>query len=214
MDEISNHHYTLTFTDTVTKMESNNNNIPTKTLGSVCTFMPKSKRAAAYGKETGTYPFFTSSLTVSKFVDEPDYKEECLIIGTGGNANIKYASSFSCSADNVIIKLNDVEKVNVNIQYIYKYLLYNIEILANGFIGLGIKHVSKDFIKNISIPIPTLEVQQEIINKIDSVNSLIDHLENEFDKVKEDYNKNLKTIFQFDNQINEGKQEENEKEED
>ena len=46
------------------------------------------------------------------------------------------------------------------IKYIYYYLLNNMEILENGFVGLGIKNLSNDYIKNIKIPIPTIEKQK------------------------------------------------------
>jgi type I restriction-modification system DNA methylase subunit len=64
--------------------------IEIKTLGEVCEFLVKSDRKASYGKTKGNYPFYTSSQELKKYVDEPDYNEESLIIGTGGNANIKY----------------------------------------------------------------------------------------------------------------------------
>ena len=62
-----------------------------KTLGEVCKFLSKSKRQASYGEKYGEYPFYTSSQNCSKYCDEYDYEDECLIIGTGGNANIKYS---------------------------------------------------------------------------------------------------------------------------
>ncbi len=61
-----------------------------KTLGEVCKFLPKSKRNAKYGKDEGLYPFIKSSMIVKKYVDEPDYEEESLIIGDGGEPNINY----------------------------------------------------------------------------------------------------------------------------
>jgi type I restriction enzyme S subunit len=136
-----------------------------KTLEEVCKFLPKSKRQASYGEKHGKYPFYTSSQTCSKYCDEYDYEDECLIIGTGGNANIKYSSKFSCSTDNFVIKINQGQLV----KYIYYYLSINIEVLQKGFVGVGLQHISKEYISNIKIPIPSLERQQEIVKYLDFI---------------------------------------------
>jgi hypothetical protein len=146
-----------------------------KTLGEVCKFLPKSKRQASYGNSEGKYPFYTSSQSCTKYCDEYDYEEESLIIGTGGNANIKYSNKFSCSTDNFIIKINKEHLV----KYIYYYLSLNIEILQKGFMGVGLQHISKEYINNIKIPIPSLEKQQEIVDFLDANNNRIKQLENE-----------------------------------
>jgi len=136
-----------------------------KKLGDVCKFLPKSKRQASYGEKYGEYPFYTSSQNCSKYCDEYDYEDECLIIGTGGNANIKYSKKFSCSTDNFVIKINTGQLV----KYIYYYLSINIEVLQKGFVGVGLKHISKEYISNIKIPIPSLERQQEIVKYLDFI---------------------------------------------
>ena len=151
-----------------------------KELAEVCAFLPKSKRQASYGKKDGEYPFYTSSQTCSKYCDEYDYEDECLIIGTGGTANIKYSRQFSCSTDNFIIKMNTGQ----SIKYIYYYLLINIEILQKGFVGVGIQHISKEYISNIKIPIPSLEKQLEIVKYCEYNDALIKQLEKEDDNNK------------------------------
>jgi type I restriction enzyme, S subunit len=88
-----------------------------KTLGEICEFLPKSKRKASYGKDNGMYPFFKSSMKVDSYVDKPDYEEESLIIGTGGNANIKYNNKFSCSTDNFVIKKSPTPIFLIIVEY-------------------------------------------------------------------------------------------------
>ena len=148
-----------------------------KTIGEVCTFLSKSKRAASHGEKQGLYPFYTSSQTCSKYCDMFDYEDECVIIGTGGNANIKYSSKFSCSADNFILKENDDKLILV--KYIYYYLLNNIDILQNGFFGVGLQHISKKYIMDIKIHIPSLERQKESVEYCEYNDILISQLEKE-----------------------------------
>jgi hypothetical protein len=148
-----------------------------KMLGEICEFLPKSKRNAKYGKTEGKYPFYTSSQTCSKYSDEYDYKDYAIIIGTGGTANIKYDKQFSCSADNLIIEINDKH----NSKYIYYYLLLNIQKLEQLFKGALIKHISKTDIEKIKIPIPLIETQNKIVEQLDSIDNLINLLQKQID---------------------------------
>jgi type I restriction enzyme S subunit len=130
-------------------------------LGDICEFMPKSKRNASFGQSTGQYNFYTSSEKVQK-CDVVDYNEECLIVGDGGVANIKIDKQFSCSDHNHIIKT----KYNT---YIYYLLSGKIELLSDGFSGSVLKNLSKDYLKNLQIPIPKSQSKiQEWTNKISS----------------------------------------------
>lgn len=73
-------------------------------LKEIFEFLPKSKHSASYGNEKGTFPFFTSSNKIDKFVDLFDYNGEFLIIGDGGTGNCKYYNGkFSASDHNYIL---------------------------------------------------------------------------------------------------------------
>ena len=168
IEKIASNSYSLNYAEYMkdeTEEEQYEEGVVVKTLGEVCKFLPKSKRQASYGEKQGQYPFYTSSQTCSKYCDEYDYEDECLIIGTGGNANIKYSSKFSCSTDNFVIKINSGKLV----KYVYYYLSINIEVLQKGFVGVGLQHISKEYISNIKIPIPSLERQQEIVKYLDFI---------------------------------------------
>ena len=171
INEIIENKYSLNYIEYI-KDEINelkyNNNIIIKKLNELFIFLPKSKRCASYGKKEGMYPFFKSSMKINSYVDVPDYNEESLIIGTGGTANIKYSKKFSCSTDNFIITIKEKQLI----KYIYYYLLNNIEILQKGFIGSAIKHISKEYICNIKIPIPLIKRQKEIVDYCEYNNTL------------------------------------------
>ncbi len=168
IEKIASNSYSLNYAEYMkddAEEEQYEDGVVVKTLGEVCKFLPKSKRQASYGEKQGKYPFFTSSQMCSKYCNECDYEDECLIIGTGGTANIKYSRNFSCSTDNFVIKIN-TEQLS---KYIYYYLSINIEVLQQGFIGVGLQHISKEYISRIKIPIPSLERQQEIVKYLDFI---------------------------------------------
>jgi type I restriction-modification system DNA methylase subunit len=139
-------------------------NNETKNIEEICEFLPKSKHNASFGKNEGLYNFYTSSQIKILKCDKYEYEDECIIIGTGGTANIKFDDKFSCSTDNIILKSKDE---NILTKYIYYYLLNNIKILQDGFNGSCLQHISKEYIKNIKIPIIPIEEQQKIINIYD-----------------------------------------------
>ena len=168
IEKIASNSYSLNYAGYMkdeTEEEQYEEGVVVKTLGEVCKFLPKSKRKASYGEKQGQYPFYTSSQTCNKYCNEYDYEDECLIIGTGGNANIKYSSKFSCSTDNFVIKINPEQLV----KYIYYYISINIEVLQKGFVGVGLQHISKEYSSNIKIPIPSLERQKEIVKYLDFI---------------------------------------------
>lgn len=153
-------------------------------INDICTFLPKSKRQASFGKEEGSFPFFTSSQILKKYCNETDYNDECIIIGTGGNANIKYCNGkFSCSTDNFILKTKD--KSSVSIKYIFYYLLSNMHLLQKAFQGYStINHLSKEYLQNLSIPIPPLNKQNEIIDNFVEEEEMIQKLQKKIEQHK------------------------------
>jgi type I restriction enzyme S subunit len=118
-------------------------------LGDICEFLKKSKRQASFGKEDGEYNFYTSSNKTQK-CDVADYKEECVLIGTGGNSCLHYNNTnFSCSTDMLLLngKL-------INNKYIYYSIAGLWKCLTDKMHGTTIKHVTKDMINKFEIPIP------------------------------------------------------------
>jgi type I restriction-modification system DNA methylase subunit len=84
IEKIVNNHYSLNYLSYLEKKELITNiGVELKTIGEISIFMKKSNRNASYGKETGIYPFFKSSMNLNSFIDIADYNEECVIIGTG-----------------------------------------------------------------------------------------------------------------------------------
>ena len=154
---------------------------PMVKLGEFVRFLQKSSRRAGDGMLNGRYPFFTSSEDQNKWLDVADHKEEALILGTGGSANVHIAINFSTSADVFIIKGNQ-EKLNN--KFLYYCLKNNIDILNAGFRGAGLKHLSKDYLKQIQIPLPPVEFQKEIVIELDSYQKIIDGAKQIIDNYK------------------------------
>jgi type I restriction enzyme S subunit len=170
IEKIMCNSYSLSYAEYMkdeTEEEQYEEGVVVKTLGEVCKFLPKSKRNAKYGNKEGIYPFFKSSIKVDSYIDEPDYEEESLIIGDGGEPNINYGVKFSTS-DHCYILQNKI-KLLLNLKYVYYYLYHNLDMMKQLYIGAGIKNISKTNIEGIKIPIPSLDKQQEIVKYLDFI---------------------------------------------
>ena len=149
-------------------------------LGDVIIFEQKVKKLKASDSvDNGLYKFYTSSNKVG-YRNDFEFKDYKIIIGRGGNSCIFYDKEFGISHDDIFvigIKIN-------NLKYIYYYLSSNFNILQNILIGSTIKHINKENLNNINIPIPTNEIQEYIIKECDYYDNLIDILKKENERLQ------------------------------
>lgn len=130
-------------------------------FGNIISYLPKSSINANEAKDKGKYPFFTSSVEQNKYIDTYLYDDSCLIIGNGGVANVQYYDGkFSAGTHSFVAKsAND----NIETEYLYRYFYSNLDVLEEGFRGVGIKNVPKEYINNLEIPVPSIDEQKEMI---------------------------------------------------
>lgn len=143
-------------------------------LKNIFDFQKKSKIKAGDGFKLGEaqYPFYTSSNELTKSINEYLFEDESLIFGTGGLASIHFCNEkFAVSTDCFVIQPKD--KKRVFSKFVYYYLSGNMNILENGFKGAGLKHISKDYLENIEIPLPNLATQQRIAAILDQADDII-----------------------------------------
>lgn len=151
-------------------------------LGDIFEYMPKSKIKAGEGKKTGKYKFFTSSNIQDKYIDEFIYDGEYLIFGTGGKASINYCNErFSTSTDNFVVKV----KKDINTKFVYLYFKNDMQKLENGFKGASIKHISKEYINQLMIPMYDLKMQEKIVKNLDKIQGIIDIREKQIEQLDE-----------------------------
>lgn len=181
-EDILKNNYSLRFNNYLKNDQFDTSGMNTKTIGEICEHFPRGERLTGYGKDHGKYPFFQSSMKLSKYVDIPDYNEECIIIGCGASANIHYSSSFSANlCCHVLKKINE----DVNLKYVYFYILFNLEKLNCFYEGMGLKFLSLKNLKSFRIPFPSSEKQKEIVDFLENNIEVVKNLEKEIEKNKE-----------------------------
>jgi type I restriction enzyme S subunit len=140
-------------------------------FGDLFDYENKSKIKAGDGLSKGIYPFYTSSVELTKFRNQFQFDNTSLIFGTGGNASIHYVDSpFSVSTDCLVAFAKDTVKVYP--KFVYYYISGNINLLEEGFKGAGLKHISKGYINEILIPLPPLATQKRIAEILDAADAL------------------------------------------
>lgn len=145
---------------------------PTK-LKTLFDYLPKSKTKAGDAQETGTYPFYTSSENLSKYLDTFQHEGGCLIFGTGGKACVHHSRSrFATSTDCIAVRPKQGKSIDAG--YAYQYFRSNMQVLDDGFKGAGLKHISKAYLSEIQIPLPEdFDDQIRIAHLLGKVEGLI-----------------------------------------
>ena len=167
-----------------------------KKLGELCEFEPKIKKLkASDGQQYGKYNFYTSSIKILSR-DDYEYTDYKIIIGRGGNSCIFYDKNFGISHDDIFV----LKSNNYNLKYVYYYIKSNFHMLINILLGSTIKHINKENLSSLKIPIPPKEIQEMIIKDCEYYDEQINKLQKENDMLKSN-----KIIEQVLNSISENK---------
>ncbi len=130
---------------------------------------PKAKIKAGDGMNKGKYKFFTSSAAQSKYYFSALYNQPALIFGTGGAASVHFCKEpFSTSTDCLVMYGTE----ETNLEMIFYYLRTHMHILQAGFKGAGLQHISKEYILDIEVNLPGIDIQAKIVEQ----NRLLDRL--------------------------------------
>ncbi len=110
---------------------------------------------------------------------------EVVAIPWGGNPNVQYFKGKFLTADNRIATSNDTEVLNN--KFLYYFLLNRIELIGTFYRGSGIKHPSMAKVLDLKVPVPPIELQQEIVDILDKFTQLEAELEAELEARKKQY---------------------------
>ena len=125
---------------------------------------------------------FDSKIKVNSkaIINKEPFKENSIIISTtatiGEHALIK--CKFICNQQFTIFSLNNVYEKLMNPKFIFYYFFNISNVLKNKTKNINLPIINIKEIKNMSIPIPSLEIQIKIVNILDKL---------------QDYSKDIKT---------------------
>ena len=121
--------------------------------------------------EIGQYPFFTCAVEPLK-IDTYTYDCECVLVAGNGDLNVKYYhGKFDAYQRTYIIE--SLDKTILTVPYLYCFLDKYVETLRKQAIGGVIKYIKLGNLTEANIPIPSIARQNEIVDNLNKMNSLI-----------------------------------------
>ncbi len=149
----------------------------------------------------GEYPVMNGGIHASGYWNEYNTDYPKIIISQGGASAgyVNYMTSkFWAGAHCYTIELNS-EKLNY--KFLYYFLKNSQTILMKSQFGAGIPALNKADIETLTIPIPPLEIQQEIVKILDAFTELNTELNTELKARKKQYQYYQNMLLDF-NDIN------------
>lgn len=146
------------------------------TLGDVCEILDNQRvPITASERKSGPYPYYGAN-GLQDYVDGYIFDDDLVLLAEdGGNFGSKdkpiaYRVSGKCWVNNHAHVLKPKDNIDVN-YLCYSLMFYNVDGLVNG--ATRQKLTQKDM-RKISIPLPLIEEQKAIAEKLDKVSSLIE----------------------------------------
>ncbi|WP_139544164.1 restriction endonuclease subunit S [Helicobacter pylori] len=158
----------------------------------------------------GEYPVMNGGIHASGYWNEYNTDYPKIIISQGGASAgyVNYMTSkFWAGAHCYAIELNS-EKLNY--KFLYYFLKNSQTILMKSQFGAGIPALNKADIETLTIPIPPLEIQQEIVKILDAFTELNTELNTELKARKKQYQYYQNMLLDF-NDINQNHKDTKEK---
>ena len=129
----------------------------------------------------GKYLFFTCSVTPLK-IDTYSYDCDCVLVAGNGDLNVKYYNGkFDAYQRTYIIESKD--KHILIVPYLYSFLDKYVETLREQSIGGVIKYIKLGNLTDAIIPLPSVEEQEKIVEKLDKVSELIEKRKTQLEKL-------------------------------
>ena len=141
------------------------------------------KLDANASSENGQYPFFTCSVEPLK-IDTYSYDCECVLVAGNGDLNVKYYNGkFDAYQRTYIIESKDNQILIV--PYLFCFLDKYVEELRKQSIGGVIKYIKLGNLTEAQIPMRTIDEQNEIVENLNKVNTLITLRKQQLSKLDE-----------------------------
>jgi restriction endonuclease S subunit len=143
---------------------------PMVELGEVCEIIT-GKKDVNQGNPEGEYPFFTCAKEHT-FIDTFSFDTEAILIaGNGDVGSVKYYKGKFDAYQRTYV-LNNFR--NINTKYMY-YLLNNTlkENLQLQKLGNTMPYIKLGMLQTFKIPLPPLEIQEQIVAELDSYSTII-----------------------------------------
>ena len=149
--------------------------------------------------ENAEFPAYNGGVSYSGFTDTYNYGENTIIISQGGASAgfVNFVTTKFYANAHCYVVLPTVDKV-LN-RFVFHFLKLNQEKLTSKQHGAGIPALRTSEILDILIPIPSLPIQEEIVNILDKFTALEAELEAELEARTRQYDYYRNQLLAFEN---------------
>lgn len=155
--------------------------------------------------EEAEYPVINGGILPSGYWNDYNVKENTITISQGGASAgyVQYISTkFWAGAHCYYLELKDK---NINYRYIYHFIKMKQDKLTSSQVGAGIPSVEKKILENLLIPVPSLEIQNEIARILDDYTKSVEELKEKLNKEliarKKQYSWYRDYLLKFENKV-------------
>lgn len=135
----------------------------------------------------GKYPVYNGGVSYTGFYDQFNNTAHKIVISARGSCGFVNRVDVDYWAGNSSYSV-DVSLTIANWVFVYYYLKqYQGQLMSERQQGGGVPAISKKQVEDISIPLPPLPVQQEIVRILDSMTALIANLDSEIATRQQQY---------------------------
>lgn len=147
----------------------------------------------------GEFPVYNGGKTHSGFYDKYNQEENSVILNQGGSAGLVsfIETKFWASVHCFIIK--PINQNFINNKFLFYLLKSKYSDISKLIHGTTIPGISIEDLKNFEIPIPPIEIQNEIVKILDTYTKLEAELEAELEARKIQYNHYRNKLLDFNN---------------
>lgn len=148
---------------------------PMKPVGPRVSELGKSTLPAGLAEDHGAFPFYCSSPQVRR-INRAITSTPSILMGTGGVATVHLGQgSFAYSTDTWAFTIADPF---TDLSFLYRQLEHRLpEIDYAGFGGSGLRHLHKDYVRRLVLPVPPLPEQGAVARILDILDTSIHETE-------------------------------------
>ena len=176
LEELRAKHYSLNYKQYLQQSAVEVEGFEMVKLGDIVKPTSMKHHSTPDGNKSGKYPLISSALNVEYYMDTYDSETPSLIFNTinaDGNCSVHYYEKFNVTSNTYVLSGPN----KLTLQYIYYYLKTQPKMLKSCFEGTTKKALSRPLLQSIEIPLPSLELQQQIVESIDGWTTLAQHEE-------------------------------------
>jgi type I restriction enzyme S subunit len=148
-------------------------------LGDICKNIKTGKNKPNDNKQGTLYPYYGTG-GITGYTDEYLVDGEYILVNRNGTiGQVLFVTDKSFPSDHIFI----IKETDLNIRYLYFVLKY-LNNLSNDAHGATISGITKENLSNLDIPIPSIEIQNKIVEYCEYNNNLIIKLNKVIDSNK------------------------------